>query len=92
MALATAGRSVTQVTVTSAHRCPTCGVTSLAQGRASAPASALRHARAAWSSNMDPTTFRVERWSRGENPRIVFAGQFPGWTELAEVVREVARK
>lgn len=81
---------MTQVTVQSAHRCPTCGGTSMAQGRASSPASALRHCRIGWSDNADPTTFQIERWSRGEHPRIVFAGQFPGWSELAEVVREVA--
>lgn len=82
---------MTQVTVTTTDRCKLCGGTSLAQGRASAPSSALRHCRAAWSNTTDPTTFRIERWSRGEDPRIVFAGAFPGWVELADVVREVGR-
>lgn len=78
-----------RVTVSRPGRCPGCGRGLEVWGQASKARLAVRIVREGWEAELAPESFRVERWARGEKPRVVFAGEFPGWDALREIVEGV---
>lgn len=80
-----------EVEATGAESCSACGAFAQVQYRASNGGAAARGAQRVWTSSAAPATFRIRRWSRGEQPRIVLAGEFSSWPALVELAREVGR-